>query len=95
MYKEQWEIKLAVWRDQLVSSLDLAEVARIHFIAEEQGQGEIHRFIAVEKTEAIPQVVITRIISQLATFLDGHDPKRMRVKALRWVNRPNAEAAQD
>jgi hypothetical protein len=66
MYKDHWKKILEAWRNELEASLDLSNAVRIHLVAEEKGKGEIHRFVAIGASRASAELVITRMISQLA-----------------------------
>lgn len=91
MYKDHWKKILEAWRNELEASLDLSNAVRIHLVAEEKGKGEIHRFVAIGASRASAELVITRMISQLADLkLADHDPTTIQIRAVTWVNRSTA-----
>lgn len=91
MYKDHWKKILEAWRNELEVSLDLSNAVRIHLVAEEKGKGEIHRFVAIGASRPSAELVITRMISQLADLkLADHDPTTIQIRAVTWVNRSTA-----
>ena len=91
MYREQWERILAVWRDKLQVSLDLSQALRIHLVAEENGKGEMHRFMEIDDDRPSAEFVVRRMIRQLIDLkLADQDPAKMQLRAVGWVNRQTA-----
>ena len=91
MYKDHWKKLLEAWRNELEASLDLSNAVRIHLVAEEKGKGEIHRVVAIGASRPSAELVITRMISQLADLkLADHDPTTLQIRAVTWVNRSTA-----
>jgi len=56
-----------------------------------KGKGEIHRVVAIGASRPSAELVITRMISQLADLkLADHDPTTLQIRAVTWVNRSTA-----
>jgi hypothetical protein len=88
MYKENWEKILEAWRNKLEASLNIENAVQIHLVAEEKGKGEIHRFIAIDDDRPNVKFVVTRMLRQLIDLkLARHDPIKVQINDIRWVNR--------
>jgi len=88
MYKEHWEKILEAWRNKLEASLDLSNAMQIHLVAEEKGKGEMHRFISIDDDRPNAEFVVTRMLRRLVDLkLAGHDPIKVQLSAVKWVNR--------
>ena len=88
MYEDHWERILEAWRDKLEASLDLSNAMRIHLVAEEKEKGEIHRFISIDDNRPSAEIVVARMINQLAQVkLAAQDPTRIQITAVKWVKR--------
>jgi hypothetical protein len=88
MYKEHWEKILEAWRNKLEASLDLSNAMQIHLVAEEKGKGEMHCFISIDDDRPNAEFVVTRMLRRLVDLkLAGHDPIKVQLSAVKWVNR--------
>ena len=88
MYQKNWEKILEAWRNKLEASLNLENAVQIHLVAEERGKGEIHRFIAIDDDRPNAKFVVTRMLRRLIDLkLARHDPIKLRISAVKWVDK--------